>query len=160
MLKVTLITVGKPKEKYLRDAVAEYEKRLSAFCTLKTVELEPVRLPDSPNSAQINAALTAEGAKILSAVPDGAFAVSMCIEGKQLDSVGLSQKIESVPMLGKSGICFIIGGSYGLSEQVKQRADLKLSMSKMTFPHQLARVMLLEQIYRSFKILQGGTYHK
>lgn len=160
MIKITLITVGKLKEKYLRDAVSEYEKRLSAFCSLKTVETEPVRLPDSPNTSQINAALTAESTKILQAIPDGAFVVPLCIEGKLLDSVELSEKIEKVPFMGKSGVCFIIGGSYGLSDAVKQRADLKLSMSKMTFPHQLARVMLLEQVYRAFKILNGGTYHK
>lgn len=160
MLRITLITVGKLKEQYLRDAVAEYEKRLSTLCTLKNVEIEPVRLPDSPNPSQISAALDAESVKILAAVPSGAFVFPMCIEGKQLDSGELSAKLSSLGVSGKSDVCFIIGGSYGLSDKVKQKADFKLSMSKMTFPHQLARVMLLEQIYRAFKISTGGTYHK
>ena len=160
MLKITLITVGRLKEQYLRDAVAEYEKRLSTLCSLKNVEIEAARLPDSPNRTQIAAALDAEAAKILTAVPNGAFVIPMCIEGKQLDSESLSQKLGSIGLSGQSNVCFIIGGSYGLSDKVKQRADFKLSMSAMTFPHQLARVMLLEQIYRAFKIAHGGTYHK
>ena len=160
MLKITLITVGKPRETYLRDAVSEYEKRLSTLCSLKTIELEPAKLPDTPNPTQIDQALTAEATKIMATIPNGAFVIPMCIEGKQLSSQELSKQLDYLGVSGKSNVVFIIGGSYGLSDSVKQKADLKLSMSKMTFPQQLARVMLLEQIYRAFKILQGGTYHK
>lgn len=160
MIRITVVTVGKMKEQYLRDAQSEYAKRLSAFCRLNVTELEPERLPDDPGAAQIEAALKAEAERILPAIPQGAYVVPLCIEGKQYDSVELSEKLDGIALSGFSSICFIIGGSYGLSDTVKQKADLKLSMSKMTFPHQLARVMLLEQIYRAFKISQGGTYHK
>lgn len=160
MLKITLITVGRLKEQYLRDAVKEYEKRLSTLCSLKNVEIDAVKLPDNPNDSQISLALDSEAVKILSNIPNGAYVIPMCIEGKQLSSEELSQKIDTLGVSGQGSICFIIGGSYGLSDKVKLKADFKLSMSKMTFPHQVARVMLLEQIYRAFKILQGGTYHK
>ena len=160
MLKITLITVGRLKEQYLRDAVKEYEKRLSTLCSLKNVEIDAVKLPDNPNDSQISSALDSEAVKILSNIPNGAYVIPMCIEGKQLSSEELSQKIDTLGVSGQGSICFIIGGSYGLSERVKSKADFKLSMSKMTFPHKIARVMLLEQIYRAFKILQGGTYHK
>ncbi len=160
MLKIHIIAVGKLKEQYLRDASNEYLKRLSAFCKMTVTELDPERLPDSPNSSQIEACLNAEATKIISAVPNGAYIIPMCIEGKQIDSVELSNKLQDVTLSGDSTICFIIGGSYGLSDKVKALANFKLSMSKMTFPHQLARIMLLEQIYRAFKISQGGTYHK
>lgn len=160
MLKITLITVGRLKEQYLRDAVKEYEKRLSTLCSLKNVEIDAVKLPDNPNDSQISSALDSEAVKILSNIPNGAYVIPMCIEGKQLSSEELSQKIDTLGVSGQGSICFIIGGSYGLSDKVKSKADFKLSMSKMTFPHKIARVMLLEQIYRAFKILQGGTYHK
>ena len=160
MLKITLITVGRLKEQYLRDAVKEYEKRLSTLCTLKNIEIDAAKLPDSPNQSQINSALEAEADKILGNIPQGAFVMPMCIEGKQMDSEELSQKLSDIGVSGQSNVTFIIGGSYGLSDRVKQKADYRLSMSKMTFPHQLARVMLLEQIYRAFKISTGGTYHK
>ena len=160
MLKITLITVGRLKEQYLRDAVKEYEKRLSTLCTLKNVEIDAAKLPDNPNLSQINAALEQESEKILASIPSGAYVIPMCIEGKQMDSEELSHKFSDIGVSGQSNVAFIIGGSYGLSDRVKQKADYKLSMSKMTFPHQLARVMLLEQIYRAFKISQGGTYHK
>ena len=160
MLKITLITVGRLKEQYLRDAVKEYEKRLSTLCTLKSVEIDAAKLPDSPNESQISQALETEAEKILAAISNGAYAIPMCIEGKQMDSEELSHKLSEIGVSGQSNVVFIIGGSYGLSDRVKQKADYKLSMSKMTFPHQLARVMLLEQIYRAFKISQGGTYHK
>ena len=160
MLKITLITVGKLKEQYLKDAVKEYEKRLSTLCNLKNIEIDAAKLPDSPNGSQISAALENESNKIIASIPSGAYVIPMCIEGKQIDSVELSEKFQDLAVLGNSNVCFIIGGSYGLSDNVKQLANFKLSMSKMTFPHQLARVMLLEQIYRAFKISQGGTYHK
>ena len=160
MLKITLITVGRLKEQYLRDAVKEYEKRLSTLCTLKNVEIDAAKLPDSPNESQIKQALDSEAERIIAAIPNGAFVIPMCIEGKQMDSEELSKKLSDIGVSGQSNVTFIIGGSYGLSDRVKQKADYKLSMSKMTFPHQLAKVMLLEQIYRAFKITQGGTYHK
>lgn len=160
MLKITLITVGRLKEQYLCDAVKEYEKRLSTLCTLKNVEIDAAKLPDSPNESQINSALETEAEKILAAMPNGAYVIPMCIEGKQMDSEELSRKLSDIGISGQSNVVFIIGGSYGLSDRVKQKADYKLSMSKMTFPHQLARVILLEQIYRAFKISRGGTYHK
>ncbi|MBQ3551337.1 MAG: 23S rRNA (pseudouridine(1915)-N(3))-methyltransferase RlmH [Clostridia bacterium] len=160
MLKITLITVGRLKEQYLRDAVKEYEKRLSTLCTLKNIEIDAAKLPDSPNESQISQALETEAEKILTAIPNGAYIMPMCIEGKQMDSEELSRKLSDIGVSGQSNVVFIIGGSYGLSDRVKQKADYKLSMSKMTFPHQLARVMLLEQIYRAFKIAQGETYHK
>lgn len=160
MLKIKIVAVGRLKEKYLREASAEYEKRLSAFCKLDIAELEPEKLPDAPNTAQINIALEKEADKIIKAIPQGSLVCPLCIEGKLISSTELAAKIDSAAISGNGNICFIIGGSYGMSDRIKQMADLKLSMSPMTFPHQLARVMLLEQIYRSFKILQGGTYHK
>lgn len=160
MLKINIIAIGKLKEQYLRDASGEYLKRLSSLCKMTVTELEPERLPDNPNPSQIEACLNNEATKIIAAIPNGAYVIPMCIEGKQIDSVELSSKLQNVALSGDSTICFIIGGSYGLSDKVKQKANFKLSMSKMTFPHQLARIMLLEQIYRAFKICQGGTYHK
>ena len=160
MLKVTVITVGKLKEQYFKDAVNEYEKRLTALCNLKCIEIDAAKLPDDPNSTQIAAALDSEAVKSLAAVPNGAYVVPMCIEGKQLDSEELSLKLNNLGVSGQGSVCFIIGGSYGLSDTVKQKADFKLSMSKMTFPHRLARVMLLEQIYRALKISIGAKYHK
>lgn len=160
MLKITIIAIGNLKEKYLREASAEYEKRLKGFCKLEITELDPVRLSDNPKQNEINNALNTEADKILSLIPNGAYVVPLCIEGKPLSSEDLSKRIETVAVSGVSHVIFIIGSSYGLSDRVKQHADLKMSMSPMTFPHQLARIMLLEQIYRSFKITQGGTYHK
>lgn len=160
MLKITIIALGNLKEKYLREASAEYEKRLKSFCKLEITQLDPVRLPDNPNPTEIASALNSEADKLLTLIPNNAFVVPLCIEGKLLSSEELSRKIETVTVSGASHLVFIIGSSYGLSDKVKQRADLKMSMSPMTFPHQLARIMLLEQIYRSFKITQGGTYHK
>lgn len=160
MIRIKIIAIGRLKEKYLREASAEYEKRLSAFCRLEVTELEPERLPDDPKPARIAAALEAEAERIIKAIPRGAFTVPLCIEGRQLSSEELSETLDSAAVGGESCICFIIGGSYGMSDRVKRLADLKLSMSKMTFPHQLARIMLLEQLYRAFKISRGGAYHK
>jgi 23S rRNA (pseudouridine1915-N3)-methyltransferase len=160
MMNVNIICIGKLKEKYLRDACAEYEKRLSAFCKLNIIELPPSRLPESPNQSQIDAALEEESAKILSKIPSSSAVYPMCIEGKMLSSEALSKEIENCGITGFGNITFIIGGSHGLSEKVKQKAKIRLSMSPMTFPHQLARVMLLEQIYRAFMISSGGKYHK
>lgn len=160
MLKITLLTMGRLKESYLRAAAAEYEKRLSAFCVLKNEELEPARLPDKPSQAQIAAALEDEGKRILAKIPAGAEVFALCIEGKTLTSEELSGRLSAAPLQGHSHLVFVIGSSHGLSSAVKSRADLRLSMSPMTFPHQLARIMLLEQIYRGFQINQGSSYHK
>lgn len=159
-MNINIICIGKLKEEYLRQACAEYSKRLGSFCRLSVTELTPCRLPDEPNSAQINAALEDEGKRILSKIGKGDSVISMCIEGSALSSEELSTMTEKLLISGGGTVDFIIGGSYGLSDEVKQKSALKLSMSKMTFPHQLARVMLLEQIYRAFMISSGGKYHK
>ncbi len=160
MINVNIICIGKLKEKYLVDACAEYCKRLGAFCKINVIELNPVRLPDDPSAAQIADALSREGEQILSKIPSGARVYAMCIEGKQLSSEELSADFGNAAVSGSSSLVFIIGGSFGLADKVKQRADFKLSMSKMTFPHQLARVMILEQIYRAFMIGANTKYHK
>ena len=160
MISVNIICVGKLKEKYLRDASAEYIKRLTAFCKLNIIEIAPYALPDSPTQAQIDAGLEAEGKQILAKIQNGAYVYAMCIEGKQRSSEALSAEFDKLSVFGESNLTFIIGGSFGLSDAVKSRADAKLSMSQMTFPHQLARIMLLEQIYRAFQISTGGKYHK
>lgn len=160
MLNVTVLCVGKLKEAYWRDACAEYAKRLSAFCRFQIVELEESRLPEKASAAQIEAALSAEGKQMLAKIPSGAAVVALCIEGKTCSSPELSQQLEGFAVGGSSHIVFCIGSSYGLSPEVKTRADRRLSMSPMTFPHQLARVMLCEQIYRAMQISHGGKYHK
>ena len=158
--KVTFLCMGRLKEAYWRDAVAEYTKRLGAFCKLQITEIEPERLPDAPSDTQIVAALDREGEKILSKIPAGATVIALCIEGKTMPSEALADFVARSASGGSSHLVFIIGSSYGLADTVKRAANLRLSMSEMTFPHQLARVMLLEQLYRSMKILGGGTYHK
>lgn len=160
MMNVNIICVGKLKESYLRDACAEYSKRLGAFCKLTITELTPARIPDNPSPAQITAALTDEGARILAKISQGDAVYPLCIEGKEIPSEALAKEIESCAVSGMGTIDFVIGGSHGLAPEVKQRGKMRLSMSPMTFPHQLARVMLLEQIYRAFMISSGGKYHK
>ena len=159
MLTVNVICVGKLKEKWLREGCAEYIKRLGGYCRINVVELDEKKLPDNPSQAQIDAALDAEGTAILSAA-DNSYIIAMCIEGSKVTSPGLSQKINSVALNGTSTISFVIGSSFGLADKVKAAAKFKMSMSDMTFPHQLARVLLLEQIYRAFQISSGGKYHK
>lgn len=160
MLTVTIACVGKLKESYWRDASAEYAKRLSAFCRLQIVEVAEERLPDQPSPAQITAAIEEEGQRLLSRIPAGATMVALCIEGKELTSEDLSRTISQWTVEGMSHLALVIGGSYGLSDAVKQEARLRLSFSPMTFPHQLARILVLEQIYRAFHIAAGGKYHK
>ena len=160
MQHVTVLCVGKLKESYWRDAVAEYAKRLSAFCRFTVIEVDEERLPDAPSAAQIARTLEEEGKRLLSRIPRDALTVALCIEGKTVSSEMLSARLSSWALDGKSHIVFVIGGSFGLSDEVKNAAALRLSMSPMTFPHQLARVMLLEQIYRAFQIASGGKYHK
>ena len=159
MLKIKIITVGTLKESAMREICAEYAKRLSAYCTLEICELKESRLPESPSDAQIAAALDSERAQIAAAIPKNSICVPLCVEGKQLSSEELAEKIDSFGSRA-SCVCFIIGSSYGLSCEIKKRADLALSFSKMTFPHQLMRVILLEQVYRAFMINAGRTYHK
>lgn len=159
MIKITLITLGKLKEKYLRDACDEYLKRLSRYCKIDSVELTPVALPEKPSQSEIDAALLKEAEMIKKRIPEQSAVVALCVEGKQLSSEELADFVDSNTNAGKN-MCFIIGSSDGLCNVIKKDADLKLSFSKMTFPHQLFRVMLLEQIYRSFKINEGSTYHK
>ena len=159
MIKVTLIALGKLKEKYLRDAVEEYEKRLSRYCNLQVVEIEPVKLPEKPSQNEISNALEREAEEILKRTPSNSEVYALCIEGKEISSEDFAKKIKNCANMGKS-LVFIIGSSYGLSEKIKSMANVKLSVSLMTFPHQLFRVMLLEQIYRAFKINEGSAYHK
>lgn len=159
MLSVQVICVGKLKENYWREACAEYGKRLQAFCRFSILELPESRLTENPSQAQIAAALNTEGEKILSAAGNGAL-VALCIEGKQFSSEQLAKRIDAMSVNGVSSVSFVIGSSFGLSETVKAKADVQLSMSPMTFPHQLARVMLCEQIYRAFQIMNHGKYHK
>lgn len=160
MLRVQILCVGNLKEGYWRDACAEYAKRMQAFCKFSVTEIAEARLPDAPSAAQIAQSLEAEGKQILAKIPASAAVVALCIEGKPLSSTQLAEKIQQFANNGKSDIVLIIGGSFGLSDAVKARADFRLSMSPMTFPHQLARVMVSEQIYRAFQIMNGGKYHK
>ncbi len=157
MLSIDIICVGKLKEKFFVDAVNEYKKRLGAYCKLNICELSEIAVK---NEAEIQKALDSEGEAISSKIPKDAYVIAMCVEGESLSSEKLSEKISGLAVQGKSKLCFLIGGSNGISEKIKSAANLRLSMSKMTFPHHLARVMVLEQIYRAFKIEEGSGYHK
>ncbi len=159
MLNVKFITLGTLKEGYLREAAAEYEKRLGGFCRFEMVQLKEERLSDQPSENEIKNALDKESAKIFAEIPSRAYVVAMCVEGKQCSSEELAEKLEEISARS-SDICFIIGSSFGLSDTVKQRADMRLSVSKLTFPHQLMRVILLEAVYRAFNIQKGTKYHK
>ena len=160
MLTVNVICVGKLKEKFYLAAVEEYSKRLSRSCKLNLLELPEERLPETPSDAQIEAALRKEFQLIQSKLPKGGVVIAMCIEGKTLSSAALAKKFNDWAVGGASQLTFLIGSSFGLHPETKALADFKLSMSPMTFPHHLARVMLLEQIYRAFQIQQGTKYHK
>ena len=160
MMNVHFIVLGKLKEKYMKEFSAEYEKRLSAYCKVTVTELEPIKLSDNPSEAEIENALNKETQMIIAKTPKNSYVFSMCIEGKQLSSEELSQKLEDIALSGKSTISFIIGSSFGLSNEIKKISDFKFSMSKMTFPHKLARIMLTEQVYRAFSISNNGKYHK
>lgn len=159
MIKITLIAMGKLKETFLREAAAEYKKRLSRYCSLEVVEIDPVKLSEKPSLQEVNTALEKEAGFILKKIPQNSEVITLCVEGKELSSEDFAGKIDANTANGKN-ITFIIGSSYGLSESIKKLSSIKLSISKMTFPHQLFRVMLLEQIYRAFKINEGSTYHK
>ena len=159
MIKLKLITLGKLKEKYLREASDEYVKRLSAYAKTEIIELEPVKPPESPSDAEIEKALLAEAEMIMKRL-GGALVTAMCIEGRQFSSEEFSKKLNTYINSGRGELVFIIGSSFGLHDKIKALADIKLSFSAMTFPHQLFRIMLLEQVYRSFKIAEGSRYHK
>lgn len=160
MLAVKLICVGRMREKFYTEAFAEYRKRLGAYCKFECVEIAEQRLGDDPTPGEIAAALEKEAAEIEKAIPADACLVALCVEGREKSSEELAALVREREGSGRPRLCFVIGGSCGMSERVKARADLKLSMSRMTFPHHLARVMLAEQIYRAFKINEGSQYHK
>lgn len=160
MQRVTVLCVGKLKEKFYLEAAAEYVKRLQRFCKLELVELPESRLPESPSPAEVQRALAAEAVAIRERLPRGGAIIALCIEGKPCSSVELSRRMEELAVAGKTQLTFLIGGSVGLDESLKQQADWQLSMSPMTFPHHLARIMLLEQIYRAYQISAGTKYHK
>ena len=160
MLKITVVAVGKLKEKFYQEACAEYIKRLSPYCRLTLVELPEEKLPQDPSQAQIDAALEKEAAAIRAKLAPGASLVALCVEGRMRSSEELSGLLSDWSSRGRSSLSFLIGGSYGLHASLKAEAWARLSMSPMTFPHHLARVMLLEQLYRSFKIDEGSSYHK
>ncbi|MCU6697520.1 23S rRNA (pseudouridine(1915)-N(3))-methyltransferase RlmH [Laedolimicola ammoniilytica] len=159
-MKITCVVVGKIKEKYFTDAIKEYSKRLSRYCKLEIVELADEKTPDGASEAEEQAIREKEGERILKTLKDDAYVIALAIEGKMLDSVELSKKIESLGISGTSHIAFVIGGSLGLAPAVMKRADYALSFSRMTFPHQLMRVVLLEQLYRSYRIMKNEPYHK
>lgn len=160
MVSIHLFCVGKLKEKHFAAACAEYEKRLGAFCKLTITELPETRLPEDPSQAQIDAALEKEAALLFQKLPKGAKVIALCVEGKLLSSQDLAAQLEKWTVEGASSLALVIGGSFGLHPSVKERAQLRLSMSPMTFPHHLARVMALEQLYRAFSINGGSRYHK
>ncbi len=159
-MKITIITVGKMKEKYLKDAIAEYSKRLSKYCKLEIVEVADEKTPDNASEVVEDGVRSKEAERILKHVKDDAFVITLEINGRQLTSVELAEKVEKLGIQGTSHIIFIIGGSIGLGKEVLAKSDFALSFSKLTFPHQLMRVILLEQIYRSYRIINGEPYHK
>lgn len=160
MQRVTVLCVGKLKEKFYIDAAAEYVKRLQRHCKLELIELPEQRLPDDPSPAEIQKALRTEGDAIREKLPKGGAVIALCIEGRPCSSEELSRRMAEFGVQGKTQLTFLIGGSVGLDEDLKRQADWRLSMSPMTFPHHMARIMLLEQIYRAYQIAGGTKYHK
>ncbi|HQL35731.1 MAG TPA: 23S rRNA (pseudouridine(1915)-N(3))-methyltransferase RlmH [Bacillota bacterium] len=159
-MNISIITVGKLKERYLKEAVEEYSTRLSKYCKLEIIEVPDEKAPENLSPAQELTVMQKEGQGILKYVKEDTYMIALAIQGKQMPSEGLADFINDLGIKGRSNITFVIGGSLGLSEEVLKRADFKLSFSPMTFPHQLMRVMLLEQVYRGFKIIKGEPYHK
>lgn len=159
-MKITVLTVGKIKEKYLKDAIAEYSKRLSKYSKLEVIEVADERIPDNASTNVEDQIRAKEGERLLKHIKEGAYVITLEIGGKQLSSEQFADKIETLGVQGISHIIFVIGGSIGLGSDVLAKSDYALSFSKMTFPHQLMRVVLLEQIYRSFRIINGEPYHK
>ena len=159
-MKITILCVGKVKEKFYRDAIGEYQKRLSRYCKLEIVEVADEKTPDGASETVENQIKEKEGNRILSKIREEDYVIALAIDGKMQDSMELSKNIQQLGVRGKSSIVFVVGGSLGLSKEVLKRANEKLSFSKMTFPHQLMRVILLEQVYRSYRIMNGEPYHK
>lgn len=159
-MKITIVSVGKIKEKFFEDAIKEYSKRLSKYCKLNIIEVKDEKTKENASEKEENLVKEIEGKRILEKISDSSKIIALAIEGKEFDSIGLSKELENNRVSGDSDITFVIGGSLGLHETVLDRASLKLSFSKMTFPHQLMRVILLEQIYRSFRIINNEPYHK
>lgn len=160
MFEITLIAMGKLKEKFYLSAAAEYEKRMKGYCSFHILELPEVRLPEDPSPAEIQAGLEKEADMILTKIPKGAWFCVLTPEGKLLSSEALADKLSSVKLSGKSSACFLIGSSFGMAQRIKDKADFRLSMSPMTFPHHMARIMVLEQLYRAEAIQAGSKYHK
>ena len=160
MLNVTILAVGKIKEKFLSDAIDEYSKRLGRYCRLEIIRVKDDPTPDNPTDKERDIVLKREGERLIEKIPKGAYVIPLCIEGKQKSSEEFAKIMSDIPSGGKSEVAFIIGGSMGLWDRIKDMADIKLSFSKMTFPHQLMCVILLEQLYRAFNISGGGKYHK
>ncbi len=159
-MKITILCVGKVKEKFYRDAIDEFAKRLSRYCKLEIVEVADEKTAEQASETEIRIVKEKEGERLLKNIKDDSYVITLCIDGKQLDSEELSEKMEKLGVRGISHIYFVIGGSLGLADAVVRRADFKLSFSKMTFPHQLMRVILLEQIYRGYRIMNKEPYHK
>ena len=159
-MKITILCVGKVKEKFYRDAIEEYAKRLSRYCKLNIIEVADEKTPDSATDHEISLIVGKEGQRLLAGIREDGYVIALAIDGKQPDSVALARKIDHLGLSGVSHIYFVIGGSLGLSREVVARADEQLSFSNMTFPHQLMRVILLEQVYRSYRIIHGEPYHK
>lgn len=159
-MNITLITVGKVKEKFYRDAISEFEKRLSRYCKLDIIEVADEKTPDKASETVENQIKEKEAERIMKYIKDDSYCIALAIEGKKTDSVRFAKHLEQLGISGKSNVVFIIGGSLGLHEKVLNRADEKMSFSDMTFPHQLMRVILLEQIYRCYRIISGEPYHK
>lgn len=159
-MNIDVIAVGKIKEKFIEDGIREYVKRLKPYCNINIIEVNDEKAPEGLSEKEKEAIMLKEGSKIIDKIRKGSFIISLCIEGRQMDSVEFARYIEDVMTAGNSNITFVIGGSLGLHDYIKSKSDLKLSFSKMTFPHQLMRLILVEQIYRAFKIMKGETYHK
>ncbi|MBE7049522.1 MAG: 23S rRNA (pseudouridine(1915)-N(3))-methyltransferase RlmH [Ruminococcaceae bacterium] len=159
-MKINIICVGKLKEKYLKDAIDEYSKRLKRFCTFSIIELPDEKIGDNPSDAEEKKVLKTEGEKILKSIQSDDYVFALCVEGKEISSERFAKELSNLMVSGKSTVDFVIGGSLGLDDEVKNRSDYKLSFSPMTFPHQLMRVILSEQIYRCFKINANEKYHK
>ncbi len=159
-MNINIIAVGKIKEKYIKEGIGEFSKRLSRYASLKIIELNDEKAPENLSDKDMQIIKDKEGSKIIEKLPQNSYIIGLTIDGKGLSSEGLSEKMEDIMLSGKSDISFIIGGSLGLSNQVIERCQYKLSFSKMTFPHQLMRLILLEQVYRAFRIMRGEPYHK
>lgn len=159
-MNIKIIAVGKIKEKYIKEGISEFSKRLSRYCSLDIVEVSDEKAPENLSKRQMEEVKKKEGEKILKKIPSSAYVISLVIDGKKLSSEDLAENISNLMVNGNNDICFIIGGSLGLSEDIINRSDFKISFSKMTFPHQLMRLILLEQVYRGFRIMKGEPYHK